>query len=346
MTRPRFNGQVNFTIDPTMYEDRYALPLEVYGDLGRAVRTDLHYHYSTPVCAQRWLNVCDDPAYGHTRLLEHVDAVFPRVSGAVREDLGHDAPVHFTSLGPGDGAMDLRMLRSLATDFTLGSYRALDFSFELLRRAVNRIAGADGLKGAFSIHAICGDFTDLSAECSTTLQAEGSRIFSLMGFTLGNYEESGLLREIGALMGPDDYLLLDARLHRFGRIAPGSPLPHVGREAWTSSYNIPSVRDFVFGPVEVATEAVASDVKIDFEIARTLTSVPSALNVVIYCTDLGTRMRLTGEAVQQDRLDLAVTTAYDFDDLRSWFPEVGLSLRWSQRMEEVGFFLLTRRPAP
>jgi hypothetical protein len=337
------NGRVTFTVDPTMYGELYAPPLEVYGNLDRVVRPDLHYHYSSPVCAQRWLNVCDDPAYGHQRLLQQVEAVFPEMLSTLRRRRPTSTLVHLVSLGPGDGTLDLQMLRSLEEEFSISSYCALDFSFDLLRRAVNRIAGGDGFRDAFPINAICGDFTDVSPTRICPSEDGANRIFALTGFTLGNYNEDGLIRGISELMGPGDHLFVDARLHRFGPLPKGAPMPELASDAWSGSYDIPSVRGFVFGPVEMATEARAEDADIAFELSRVLTTVPGAVNVSIHCRNLDTRMRLTGEPISRPRLDLAVTTAYDFPGLQTWFAGTGLSLEWSGTTGDVGFFLL-RKP--
>ncbi|MCG6987189.1 MAG: hypothetical protein LJF06_03235, partial [Gemmatimonadetes bacterium] len=79
---------VTFVVDPSMYGARYAPPREVYGNLDRVVRPDLYYHYSTPICAQRWLDVCEDPAYGHGALLDRVTEIMPEVTAALRADSG------------------------------------------------------------------------------------------------------------------------------------------------------------------------------------------------------------------------------------------------------------------
>ncbi len=319
-----------------------AVPCEVYGDLDRVVRPDLHYHYSSPICAHRWLDVCEDPAYGHGWLVNQVDEIFPKLMDALRADSNTLSRISLTSLGPGDGALDERMLRSLDAETHLVSYCGLDFSFELLRRAVHRIAHAQGFRRAFPIRAVCGDFRDLSGAVMGDPPDECVRMFSLTGFTLGNYRECDLLERIGRLMRDGDYLFLDARLHTLGPWPDERRITDAERTATLGSYDLPAVRKFVFGPAEVATFASAEDVDIDFEVTRTLTVVPNAVNVVIYCTGLDTRMRLTGEPVQRDRLDLAVTTMYHYPDLVLWFGSGGFSTVWHEDVSGTAMFLLRR----
>lgn len=98
----------------------------------------------------------------------------------------------------------------------------------------------------------------------------------------------------------------------------------------------------MFGPAEVATFATATDVEIDYEITGAVTSVPSALNVAIYCTGLNTTMRFTGQPVERDRLDLAVTTMYNYPDLVSWFGTVGFSMVWHYDASGIALLLLRK----
>jgi len=333
---------VEFFVDRTMYGDGYTPPRGVYGDLDRAVRTDLLFHYSTPVCAQRWLDVCEDPAYGHRALLDGVSEVMPGVAEAVRADSGDRRRLTLLSLGPGDGSVDERMLLGLAATLEPVSYVGLDFSFELLRRAIHRLVRTPGLPAGLALTAVCGDFTGLGSLPVRAADADAVRLFALTGFTFGNYDEGALLRSIGALMSEGDYLFLDARLHSFGPLpADRGPLG-LGRGGPLASYDLETVRRFVFGPVEVATTATASDVEFGFEPGRRVTAVPHALNLVIYCAGLDTTSRLTGERIRRGRLDLAVTTSYHLPALASWLAESGLAPVWAQQSGDVAFFLLRR----
>lgn len=335
-------GRVSFWVDPSMYEGRNAFPGGVYGDLDQVVRSDLYYHYSTPICAQRWLDVCEDPVYGHRDLLERLNKAIPGLVQALEKECGSGVPVQVISLGPGDGAVDEHLLLGLEQRFEVESYCGLDFSFDLLRRAAYRLSQANGLKAEFPIKMICGDFTDLDSSGLLGPGGRGPSIFTLTGFTLGNYPEGDLLKSIGALMKDGDYLLLDARLHSLGSVAEKGVQGFDGKARLSGHYDLETVRRFVFGPVEVATMASADDVGIDFEVNRSLTSVPNALNLTIFCSGLETNLRLTGEAVKRERLNLAVTTTYNHADLASWFSSEGFSTVWQETFQDVAFFLLRR----
>jgi hypothetical protein len=329
--------RVAFTVDATMYGERNAVPGAVYADLERAVRPDLRYHYANPICAQRWLDVCDDPAYGHEGLLRGIESA----AGALVSALRAPGPVTVISLGPGDGSVDERLLRGLVDGPGVACYCGVDFSFELLRRAVRRISTAEGLDGGFPIRAVCADFT---GERVAGIPASDSspRLFTLTGFTLGNYREADLLRSIVGLMRPGDHLLLDARLHGFTPL-PGDLAVLAERGGLCESYDLPSVRRFVFGPAEVATLATADDVRIAIAVDRSVTVVPEAINLVIHCTGLDSSMRLTGAPVRRERLDLAVTTRYHLPALTEWLGAVGFDLAWGEDADDVAFLLLRRQ---
>jgi len=332
---------VTFVVDPTMVGAGPELPRDVYGCLDQVVRTDLGYHYATPLCAQRWLDVCADPAYGHKALLEAVGRAMPHVAAALRSGLETPPRLALCSLGPGDGSVDERMLLGLAPAFAGVSYTGLDSSFELLRHSARRLARATGLPGDLSITAVCGDFTGVKA-LPAPADPEAVRLFVLTGFTLGNHPEPRLLADIASLMQVGDHLFLDARLHPFGPLPEDMAAFNRGRKDTAAGYDIESVRRFVFGPVEVATTATASDVGFGFELARSVTAVPNALNLIIYCTGLDTTLRLTGERVRRGRLDLAVTTSYHLPDLAAWLGRSGLAVVWHGTADGVAFFLLRK----
>lgn len=336
-----------FHVDPSLYDGRYVTPRELYGDLDRLVRADLHYHYSTPLCAQRWMDVCEDPTYGHGHLLDRVTSLAPRLVEALAADRGSLDEIAVTSLGPGDGSLDVRVLDAIQASVGVSSYRALDFSMDLLKRAVNRIAGDNG-RARFPVEAICGDFTDLEGLRSRGGSDAGTaHLFMLTGLTLGNYPEDRLLTRIGAsLMAAGDYLLVDARDHGMGAGTTEEHLTPANRAAMTRSYDLDPVRRFVLGPLEVATTVEWDRVEIGYQIDRSLTTVPGAWNVVLHALNLEATMRLTGAPVRRDRLDLAVTTLYDPASLREWFPTAGFRVVWDDAGTGTSFFLLRREDRP
>lgn len=334
---------MTFLVDASMYNSHNALPRDVYGDLDTVVRSDLHYHYSTPVCAHRWLAVCDDEAYGHRALLDRVEEALPQLVEALGTDRGEAAPpLTFVSLGPGDGALDECMLRALDAAFDIKEYVGLDFSFELLRRAVHRLTRARGWRRPLAVRAVCGDFNGVNVSALGLNGTPGERLFSLTGFTIGNYGEDALLAHIREMMRPGDYLLVDARLHSLGPLPPDRVLTPAESSAVLEGYDLRTVREFVFGPVEVATTATVDDVRFRFDVDRALTPVPNALKIVIACEGLDTTLRLSGTRVRRALLELAVTTKYHRPDLQTWITSAGFGTVWQRDLGGVALFLLKR----
>lgn len=334
------NGRrVSLAVDPQLVESATGPPSDVYGNVDALVRPDLRHHYATPLGAQRWLDVCADPRYGHASLLEKVDRALPSLTDALRGEDTQDR-LELTSLGPGDGSVDERILRGLACAFDIPSYCAVDSSLELLLRSLRRIVHAEGLPASLAVHGVLGDIRAVTEMPHSAPGGPTPRLLVLTGFTLGNYPEMGLLSSVRALMEPGDHLLLDARLHAFGELPRDLSGFRASNGQIFGSYDLPSVRRFVFGPLEVATTAVVDDVTVDFDMTRSVTEVPNALNLLIHCRDLDTVVRLTGERIVRDRLDLAVTTLYDLPDLLTWLNQAGLSVTWHHADGDVAFILV------
>ncbi len=312
---------------------------ELYINLDSALRRDMQYHYAGVMSALYWIGLCQDPKYGHIALVDLVDRTSPQIIDRICADQPGLSSLSFVSLGPGDGEVDIRILRHLQESLAIRCYYGLDFSFELLRYAVGRISVAKGLRGRFPIMAIYSDF----AEAWKYLPLEESiRLFSLTGFTLGNYNEAHFLGQIKKLMNDRDFLIVDARLHDLESWDGRSPVLKQQLLHLLSSYSDQLTNRFVFGPVEAATMASSADVTFDCKISREITCVPMALNATIFCKGLRTKMRLTGELVARERLDLASTTFYRCSELQNWFSEVGLECIWKTKKHNIALFLLRR----
>lgn len=336
-------SRATFSVDPSMYDEMHA---PVFDDLNARlesiVRKDLRYHYSGPICACRWISLCNDPSYGHQRLVTLIEDALPELLLALRTDAGNSGAVDLVSLGPGSGSIDLRILHGIQAGLRLGYYYCLDSSFELLCYAVRHILRDKKLQ-KLKIRAICGDFVKVRSLC----QPEGSdghiRLFALTGFTLGNFTEDELLKQVSQLMSEQDYLLLDAHLHDLARWNGRRKLSAAEESTLLAHYQPDSVKRFVFGPVETVTLAKASDVPIGYRAVAKPTAVPRAVEIVIFCRSLDTTMRLTDRRIRRQRLDLACTTLYGFSDLRAWLESREFKIVWCRNAGPVGFFLLRLR---
>jgi hypothetical protein len=248
--------------------------------------------------------------------------------------------VDLVSLGPGDGEIDARVLKILEKNQALGTYYGIDISFELLRIAIGTILRVNSLSRGFRIEAICGDFTKSSLPFNQNDNHDTPKLFSLTGFTLGNFNEKCLLEGLIQEMSPGDSLFVDARIHSVNFDEKSIHLSAQEKENLLNCYRQKKVDEFVFGPVEVATTAKAQDVDFDYEFCRSVTAVPQALNLVIFCKDLDTTLRISGQKIKYDRLDLACTSFYNYEALRTWFESLGFETLWCRKMNSLAFFLL------
>ncbi len=335
--------RVQFVVHRSMYDPGKAeAATDVYFDLDKAVRLDLQHHYSGPVCALNWITLCRQQEYGHLALVDLIDRALPEALQTLRAMNPQISQLDLVSLGPGDGEIDIRLIRNIETCFELPYYYCFDFSFELLCHAVSRVLGSPFLKNQFRIKAVCGDFTQIAEPICPDDHKSRVNLFSLTGFTLGNYNEGKLLHYIAEAMLPNDLLLVDSHLHDLRDWDGQRKLSSDEVARLLAGYSQSLTNRFVFGPVEAATLAKPSDVVFGCEMARKITSVPNAFNVIIYCRDLRTKMRFADETVQKDRLDLACTTFYEYGHLLDWFATIGFHPVWQCRSGLIGLFLLMR----
>jgi SAM-dependent methyltransferase len=304
----------------------------------------LKYHYLGADCASYWLALSKHPDYGHRRLRETIDESSREFLQALSDaaQLGDD-PIDLISLGPGGGEIDARLLHRLEQENVhLAYYYCIDISFDLLQQAVAEVVNAQFLERRFRIKAIHGDFTQLERLKAIYTFDESVNLFSILGFTLGNYNESRLLDVIRRAMGSGDFLLMDARIHGLDAWDGRRPFSEEEKAELTRSYRHPLNDRFAFGPVEIATGLRADQAVFDHEVGFKLTVVPRAMNIVTYCKDLSAHMRSSGQHVRIERLDLASTTLYSFNDLRDWLVTRGFQVTWSKNVRDIGLFLLRK----
>jgi predicted nucleotide-binding protein len=210
-------GFTDFLVDSTLsyHIDNLKLQDELCQDLsGNASRT-LKYNYIGSSCAQNWLTLSQDPAYGHSDLVDS----FKKYSDEIVDAAAMNAKsVDFVSLGPGDGTIDVKIIDSLQRKSILAHYYPLDLSVELLQTSVSLILRQDFLcrRRPLKIKAIHGDFTKLPFYKPIFAYDAAINFVALVGYSLGNHNESELLGKLLEGMESGDLLLFDIRLHQLG----------------------------------------------------------------------------------------------------------------------------------
>ena len=311
-------------------------PLEICADLDLAVQIDLRHHFSGPLCAAYWIDLCRCREYGHYRLVGAIEHALPTLLAIIRDRLTLHSRLDIVSLGPGDGEVDIRVLDELRTGLDVASYRCVDFSLEMLEHVLRRLKNSRTVEG-LPLKVVCADFRGLDR---SAVLGDNMSLLLLTGYTIGNNDEARLLGDIAKWMRPGDLLLIDGRLRGDG-LSGETTMPE-GLAQLVRCYDNDASNRFAFGPVEMVTTASCRDVTFDHRVERRVTTVPGAVNIIVRCTGLQARMRLTGALVAREHLDLASTTAYDFEALRRWLAESGLHLLFACRHEDTGVFVLQR----
>jgi L-histidine N-alpha-methyltransferase len=149
--------------------------------------------------------ICELPEYYPTRteraLLERHAETIAATTGAVE----------LVELGSGSAAKTRLLLDALARGGTLRRYVPLDVAESVVRDSAEALVREyAGLR----VHGVVGDFERHLARVPSSRAGE-PRIVALLGGTIGNFPPGSrrrLLREIGALLGPGDRLLLGTGL--------------------------------------------------------------------------------------------------------------------------------------
>jgi hypothetical protein len=337
-----FHRHADFIADAAIYIARNNLELyrRLDADLKANGRLELFYHYLGATCAQRWLDLCQHPDYGHVELVQTISQSAPPMVNALRNSLpSQNAPIDLVSLGTGDGETDCGLLHVLMANLNIGVYYCVDLSFELIQYALANIRKKPSLRDKFRTKAILGDFHELARLTPVFGFDNRAKLFCLTGYTFGNYDESRLLEVIRNSMRPGDFLFLDARLHELTDVEnlDNSSVAHI-KSAYSHDLN----NRFAFGPVELATTANFEDASFEYEVNSRITVVPRALNVITSCERLNARLKSSGESINADRLDLAFTTLYSYQDLVTWLPRRGFQSVWTNATKNIGLFLLKR----
>ena len=331
-------------VDSSLSHSASSLELEkeIAAYLRGSLSPNLKYNYLGAQGAQNWLDLTKDPSYGH----DHMTHVLGQNMSHIATQLKMYCPrLDFVSLGPGDGSLDAQLLHALQSKMMVTHYYPIDLSVELLQKAVSNIVSRptliDNNGQKLRIKAIHGDFYQLARYKPIYAYDSAPNLISLIGYTLGNHDESELIKRIREGMENGDFLLVDARLID-QNIDTSQSLSDGQKEDIKNNYSHAVNNRFAFGPVEALTLADFADTEFHHEVSSRTTSVPGALNIVTYIEQLNTSFRRKRERFQCRRLELAVTTVYHENQLIGWFERKGFTLLWKNADNKTLFLLLRK----
>lgn len=275
------------------------------------------YLYDNEVGTDHWVSLCKDLKYNyfHRGLRywgEEAAGFVEVIEGLIGDEFD------FISLGPGDGQKDLEIIRAWVKRDLDVIYYPYDVSLRMIACAVRSVRK---LRAPVRLRAVLADFEDLSKIDTVFASRDAPNVISLLGNSLGNIaDELTFVRNLRALMKPNDLLLLEVRLKGAG----GGP----------SEASHPKAKRFYFSPLEhyLAVSYDANKVK-SREDDRGLSKIPGAESTLIYYEDF----EFEGETFSDTKL--LCITEYGQDDFIDAIEKVGFECILP-KIDDSGSFLV------
>jgi L-histidine N-alpha-methyltransferase len=187
--------------------DERVLANDVLDGLTRPFKELPPKHFYDARGSELFDQICELPEYYPTRtermiLTAHAAAIVTSTGEAASE---------LVELGSGSADKARILLDAMTDAGSLARYVPLDVSESVIRDAAEQLVDE---YDALRIHGVVGDFQRHLSHVPETDRG-GRRIVALLGGTIGNFPPGtrrALLRDIAALLGPDDRLLLGTDL--------------------------------------------------------------------------------------------------------------------------------------
>ena len=185
-------------------QDERMLANDVLDGLTRPFKELPPKHFYDTRGSELFDRICDLPEYYPTRTEKHI------LERNVEEIIAHTRAGELVELGSGAADKARIVLDAMERAGTLEHYVPLDVSETVVEEAARQLVDEyEGLK----VHGVVGDFERHLERVPDG--REVPRIVALLGGTIGNFPPGTrrvLLRNIAALLGPDDRLLLGTDL--------------------------------------------------------------------------------------------------------------------------------------
>jgi Histidine-specific methyltransferase, SAM-dependent/Predicted nucleotide-binding protein containing TIR-like domain len=301
-----------------VFESRHSYTSRLEELLEDKQRIPAKFQFAQPDGGRHWLKLCNSTTYTYfDRARKQLDANKARLAEKVRTAAGTGA-VDLVSLGSGDGSKDDILLRALdaeLSDREYTYYYPIDISDSLLVEAVRFVAVHGPNRSRFRCKPVLGDFTDLRSLRGITDHRPNVNLFSVLGNTIGTFDESEVLASIRNGMLPGDLLLLEANI--------GEPQESIsmlkGQEAhqWDLS---------TLAVIGIDRESC----KLSQERADEESGVPNTRTLVSYAEH------------NSDKYMLSALHHYDFDSLKKYLARE-LRVDWVDEIPEHGVGLLLGR---
>jgi len=205
---------IDITADAALYvaDYRHEYPKELRRRIIAGEMVPTKYLYRTEQGSIHWLAICKRGKYNFYKdslslLRSNVAAL---VSHCVNT-LG-TKEIDIVSLGSGNGVKDNILLREFSKGLSRSEYiyyYPVDISDTLIEEAVRNSLGKGIDKSKIRLKALLADFMKLSAVQGYYEERPANNLFSILGNTLGNTEETDIVSSVADGMLPGDLVLLE-----------------------------------------------------------------------------------------------------------------------------------------
>lgn len=277
--------------------------IDIYTELMDSIEKDnvvnSKFLYWTLRGTKEYLSLCKDQNYllpniAHNLLKEQ----FRELYSIINSD---GNLLHIVDLGVGDGQEINIILDAFISDSNMDEkiYCSLvDSSYHMLRVAINALDETNLsrtiYKEKFDICAINCDFRNVHLYKDLLRLSKGSRLFCLLGGTLGNFTENEVIKPISEEMKECDFFLLGVEL-----------IGNRTNEALISAYDNIIDKKFIFSPL-AEIGFVFEDASFAFEIKSDISEIKNAKTIIARCS-------VDGKSIQMGK-----STKYDLAELKSY----------------------------
>ena len=279
------------------------------------------FFYWFPLSVRAWINLCRDGEYrnyirSHSLLEEHSsNLVYMIPSG----------PVELISLGAGQGTKDFLILEELKKQDKFLNYRPVDASQGLLE-----IACRSAKEKNFSCCGLKADLNnDTHLQNLQNISNNNSRLFMILGNTLGAFDPLVFAKKLHKMMQNDDFLVLDGEIFNQSETIAG--------------YDNPINRKFAFGPLSSVGLSEPDDgvLKIDTDIDSRMQGLYRIRKQFKVARDL--KILLSGETLKlssNTNIEMSWSYKYERNTLIDIVTSTGLQLLGEYYSKDKHFLTL------
>jgi hypothetical protein len=210
---------ISILADAAIYvgDNRHEYPREITRRLRSGELLPMKYLYWTPQGSAHWLDICKRQSYTFYRqslslIRERAQDIVDKIVQAMGT-----AEIDFISVGSGDGVKDNILLRALdqhLSDGALAYYYPVDISDALIVQAVPTALGSGLRRLRFRVKALIADFAQLPSLQRFYEERPAKNVFSILGNTIGNADESNIFRALSDSMLDGDLVLIEVSTSR------------------------------------------------------------------------------------------------------------------------------------